>query len=136
MLPDADALLLSVIRAGTSAVTVGTQIPSTLLEKIKTKPFGTVKRIGGSAADPRYLDQATVDVQTWATSRKAAYDAAAVIRSTLLDAALDQTTFPLGHIARFVELSGISELRTADQAGGVWRFQATYSLFLRPAPGN
>jgi hypothetical protein len=141
-LPDADQLLLTIARAGTldgdgePTVDLGTQIPANLLKKIETRPFGMVKRIGGAAVDARYLDNATVDVQTWANDRGDAYAAIAAIRSAFLDSALDQTTTEHGHISRFVEVSGPSELRTADQADRVWRFQMTLSLYLRPAPGN
>ena len=130
-LPDADGLILSVIEAAEPTLSLGTQIPDDLLDDL---PFAMVRRFGGAAVDLRFLDRATVDVQTWAASRKSAYDTIDAVRTAFIDAAYNQTTFPLGHIARCVEVAAPSELRTVDQAGDVWRFQASYSLFLRPAP--
>ena len=130
-LPDADALVLSVIAAAEPTLNLGTQIPADLLDKL---PFAVVRRFGGAAVDLRFLDRATFDVQAWAGSRKAAYDTVDAIRTAFIDVVYNQTKFPLGHIARCVEIAAPSELRTVDQAGDVWRFQASYSLFLRPAP--
>lgn len=134
-LPDADMLVLDVIRTAEPTLNCGTQIYDKLIEDVTAgEPFAMVRRFGGAAVDPRFYDRATFDIQVWASTRKAAFDTSSAIREALLDAALNQTTFDEGHIARMVEVAGPSELRTADQADGVWRFQATYSLFLRPAP--
>lgn len=129
-LPDADALALSVIRAAYPAIKLGTQIPDDILSVL---PYATCVRFGGSAVDPRFLDRATYNVQTWGGTRKAASDLAYDIREVFRLAAANQTVYPLGHIARYREVTAPTELRTADQADNLWRFQATYSLFLRPA---
>ena len=129
-LPDADALALSIIRTAFPAAKVGTQIPADLLASL---PFGLCARFGGAAVDPRFLDRATFDVQTFGGSRKVASDFAYDIREAFRLAAANQTVYPLGHVARYREVTAPTELRTADQADGLWRFQATYSLFLRPA---
>jgi hypothetical protein len=132
-LPDADMLALTCLRAASSkpAKAFGTQIPANLLSVL---PFAKVARFGGSAVDPRFLDRATFDVQTWGATRKAAFDFAFEIRTAFRDAWLESTVFAgLGHISFFDEVSAPSELRTSDQADGVWRTQATYSLALRPA---
>ena len=129
-LPDADALVLSVIRAAIPTIKLGTQIPDNLLTNL---PYATARRFGGAAVDPRFLDRASVDVQTWGASRKAASDLAYDIREAFRAAAANQTVYTLGHIARYRENAAPTELRTTDQADNVWRFQASYSLFLRPA---
>lgn len=135
MLPDADLLLLSIVKAAEPTFKIGTQIPADLLKKVDAgTPFATIRRFGGSAVNVEFYDRASIDVQTWAKTRKASYDMSAAIRAAFLDAWLSQTTYPLGHVGRFSETTGINELRTADQADRVWRFQATYSMFLRPAP--
>lgn len=129
-LPDSDALVLAVLRAAISDQEFGTQIPADLLASL---PFATASRIGGAAVDPRFLDSATFDVQTWAGTRKAAFDLAAACRAALLDAWLNATVYEdLGHISSFREITGPAEIRTPDQADGLWRFQATYTLTLRP----
>ena len=130
-LPDADALVLTALRAGVSGQEFGTQIPADLLNSL---PFVSVRRIGGASVDPRFLDRATIDLQTWGSTRKEAFDVAIACRDALRDAWLAGTAYTnLGHISHFREIAAPSELRTSDQAANVWRTQATYSLFLRPA---
>lgn len=129
-LPDADALVLACFRAAISDQEFGTQIPADLLDSL---PYATAVRFGGAAVDPRFLDSATFDVQTWGGSRKAAFDLARSMRAALVDAWLNATVYAgLGHIAHFREITAPNELRTSDQADGLWRTQATYSLALRP----
>lgn len=133
-LPDADLLALTCLRAASAKPdsAFGTQIPADLLQSL---PFAKVARFGGSTIDPRFLDRASFDVQTWAATRKAAFDFAFEIRTAFRDAWLNATVYAgLGHISFFDEVTAPSELRTPDQAGGVWRTQATYSLALRPVP--
>lgn len=130
-LPDADALVLACLRGALADQEFGTQIPADLLDSL---PYVTVSRFGGASIDPRFLDSATIDLQTWAGDRGAAFDLATACRNALRDAWLNATVYTdLGHIAHFREITGPSELRTADQADGLWRTQATYSLALRPA---
>lgn len=127
-LPDADALTLAVLGDALPAASFGTQIPHNLLGRL---PFNVVRRFGGAAVDPRFLDRATISVDSWAGTRKGAFDEAAAIRTALRDGVNNAT--PEGHIVAFREVSAPAELRTADQADNVWRFTAIYSLFLRPA---
>ena len=135
MLPDADMLVLSVIETAQPVLNIGTQIYDDLVDDVTAgDPFVLVRRIGGAWVYPNLYDRASFDVQTWGASREDAYNAAVTVRDLLYAAAHSQTTFPLGHIARFVVVQAPAELRTADQAGDIWRFQASYSLFLRPAP--
>lgn len=132
-LPDGDLLALACLRAASAKPdsAFGTQIPANLLSSL---PFAKVARFGGSTVDPRFLDRATFDVQTWGATRKAAFDFAFEIRTAFRDAWLNGTVYAgLGHISRFREVAAPTELRTPDQADGVWRTQATYALFLRPA---
>lgn len=129
-LPDADALILEVLRDAIDDQEFGTQIPADLLDSL---PYVTAHRSGGASVDPRFLDRATVDVQTWADTRKEAFDVASACRDALRDAWLDGTVYDLGHVAAFREITAPNELRTSDQSDQVWRTQATYSLFLRPA---
>jgi hypothetical protein len=130
-LPDSDKLVLAVLRAAMPAQEFGTQIPADLLDSL---PYATAARFGGAAVDPRFLDSATVDVQTWAGDRKEAFDLAAACRNAFRDAWLNGTVYAgIGHISSFREIVGPAELRTADQADGLWRTQATYSLGMRPA---
>lgn len=129
-LPDADALVLAALRAAVPNQEFGTQIPKNVLNSL---PYATAVRFGGASVDPRFLDAATIDVQTWAGSRKAAFDLATLCRNALRDAWLNGTVYAnLGHVSHFREVTGPNELRTQDQPDQVWRTQATYSLTLRP----
>ena len=122
--------MLACLRAAVTDQEFGTQIPADLLDSL---PYATAVRFGGSSIDPRFLDSATFDVQTWAADRKDAFDLATACRNALRDAWINGTVYAgLGHISHFREITGPNELRTADQADGLWRFQATYSLALRP----
>lgn len=128
-LPDMDALVLAILRDAMSGQAFGTQIPSKLASKL---PFVMAVRFSGSAVDPRFLDSATIDVQTWAGDRKEAFDLAFDCRSALMDAWLNATVYPdLGHLTHFREVTGPAELRTPDQQDQIWRTQATYSLTAR-----
>lgn len=116
----------------------GTQIPADLYERL---PFVVARRIGGAPADNRFADRATVQVDVWAETRKAASDVASAIRFGFRDAVHNQTVFAAGHFARCDEISAPAELRTSGSviasseviADNVWRFTALYSLVLRPA---
>lgn len=130
-LPDSDKLALAVLTAAMPSQEFGTQIPKDLLDSL---PYATVARFGGASVDPRFLDSATVDMQTWGATRKDAFDLAHACRNAFRDAWLNGTVYDgIGHISHFREITGPSELRTADQADGLWRTQATYSLGMRPA---
>lgn len=132
-LPDTDKLVLACLRgaSATDADHSGTQIPANLLDVL---PFVVASRFGGATVDPRFLDRASVDVETWAATRDAAFTAAFACRNALRDAWLNGTVFAgQGHIVHFSETSAPSELRTPDQAESVWRTTATYSLHMRPA---
>jgi hypothetical protein len=107
-LPDADALVLEVLRDAVDGQEFGTQIPADLLNSL---PYVTVRRVGGASVDPRFLDRATFDVQTWASTRKAAVDVAIACRNALRDAWLNGTVYDLGHIAAFREITAPNELR-------------------------
>lgn len=130
-LPDADLLLIEILDALTpDGTALGTQIPDDLLDRL---PFVVGVRFGGGDADDRFLDRATVTIDVWASSRQSASDIASEIRFGLRDAARNQTVYTNGHLARRDVTSAPAELRTPEQADNVWRFNATYSLVLRPA---
>lgn len=127
-IPDAD-LLLGQIFAAAGADNLGTQIPKDLLDRL---PFVMGVRFGGAPTDPRFLDRATVSLDVWDDDRKGAHDTAWAMWLALRDAALSQTVFDAGHVAKFQPISAPSELRTPDQRDNVWRFNATASLVIRP----
>lgn len=130
LLPYADALLIALVRAAIPDAEAGTLVPADLPNN--PRPFVLVHRVGGAAIDPQFLDQATVDVQAFADTRTGAADLAETVRVALFEAYRTQQVNQHGHIAYYRETSGPSEVRTADQPDQLYRFQATYSLALRP----
>jgi hypothetical protein len=129
VLPYADGLVVAILRAALTAE-VGTLVPHDLYGS--PRPFVLARRVGGAAILPGHLDGATVDVQAYAATRRAAAELAELARTALYVAWRDQTVFPDGHVAGYGEISGPAELRTNGQPDGLYRFQATYSLALRP----
>lgn len=128
-LPDADLLLIEAL--GTFGLTnLGTEIPDDLADRL---PFAVAARFGGAATDPRFADRATVSVDVWASSRKAARDLSMDVFYGLRDAKFAQTLFTNGSIAAFTVITMPNELRTPEQLKNVWRFNAAYSLVLRSA---
>lgn len=128
-LPDADLLLKQLLTAA-SVTNHGTEIPRDLTSRL---PFAVAVRFGGAPNDPRFVDRATISVDTWAATRKGARDLSMTIFNALLAAKRTQTVYAAGSIAGLSVISMPSELRTPNQADNVWRFNGSYSLILRPA---
>lgn len=130
-LPDEDFLLVEILATITpDGTSIGTQMPDHVLNDL---PFVAAHAFGGPDVDDRFLTRATVTVDVWAATRKAASDIARGIRTGLRDAVRNQTVYDNGHLSRRDVISAPSELRTPERADNVWRFNATYSLVLRPA---
>ncbi|GAU66661.1 hypothetical protein SSP35_03_03090 [Streptomyces sp. NBRC 110611] len=130
MLPSAADLLVGILRPALAGATVGTLLPEPM-----PLPFVLARPVGGAAVDMRFLARAVVDVQTWAESDRAAEDLAAASRTALVMAWRAQTVVPaVGSIGFLTERTApvlLPEERTPD---GVYRYQATYELAVRPAP--
>lgn len=121
-------LLIGILRPALEAVTVGTLIPVSM-----PLPFLLARRAGGGSADPRFLDNPLVDMQGWADSDKAAGELMAEARFALVMAWRSQTVVPgVGSIGRFADQSGPALLPGDDVPHGVYRYQATYDLVIRP----
>lgn len=129
LLPDAERLVLALLRPRISSVQFGTAIPDDLASRL---PFVVVRRAAGAALDPRFLDQPVVSVDAWHTSKSEASDLAEDVRVALLEAWERQTVTEFGHLAYFNEESGPAELRTGEQSDTFFRYQANYSLATRP----
>jgi len=126
---DFEGLVLSLIESWLPEITTGTIRTSPM-----PLPFAQVRRINGSSVDPRFIDRATIDIQNWADTRRAALRHAATIRSVILTAWDDQVMTPHGNISWYEEVQAPQELRDEFQSDNVWRFQATYRLTGRGAP--
>lgn len=130
LLPYADSLLANIVRDALPEVEVGTLVPADLPSD--PRPFVLLHRVGGAAIDLQFLDSATVDVQAYAGTRRGAAELVEEVRAALFHAWRGQRVTEEGHIAYVREITGPSELRTSNQADSLYRFQATYSLALRP----
>lgn len=130
LLPDVDLLVREVVTSAVPGVNVGTMIPADLADRL---PFVMARRVGGTAVHPRFADRALVDVQVWASDRKTASDLAESVRTALFLAWERQTVTPYGSIGAYAETAAPTELRDETTPDGVYRFQATYSLVVRPA---
>lgn len=127
VLPDTEDLILHLLRATITDATISPDMPADVISRL---PYLTAHRIGGAARHGRLLDQALIDMQAWATTRRAARDLCARACLVLWDAYDRQTVTPYGHISLDSELSGPSEL--PSDVNGVWRFQATHQINIRP----
>jgi hypothetical protein len=130
--PRTNALLRAILGGALdlTAPHIGSRIPATMPDF-----YLMARRVGGAATDPRGVDDALVDIQTWAGTDAAAEDLAQSAVDTLYRASLTpQTVIPgLGHIANFREESGPVDLPAGDH--GMYRYQATVSLVIRPDLG-
>lgn len=129
---DVHALLLGLLRPALPGVTVQTLIPADML-----LPFVLARRSGGAALDGRLLaDDATVDVQVWAAGDPGDHAArvlAEQVRRALAGAWRAQTVVPgAGSIARYGEETAPVLLNDDTVLHGVYRYQATYQLLVRP----
>jgi hypothetical protein len=129
MLPSAADLLVGVLRPALAAATVGTLIPDPM-----PLPFVLARPIGGAAVDMRFLARAVVDVQTWAETDRDAETLAAAARAALVTAWRTQAVIPgAGSIGWLGERAAPSLLPDENAPDGVYRYQATYELTMRPA---
>jgi hypothetical protein len=134
MLPRVNDLLMALLRPPLTAdwptIRVGTLIPATM-----RFPFVLARRAGGAAIDPRFLDSALTDVQVWARSETMAEDISEAARVLLVQAWRSQTVVAgVGSISRFRDQAAPVLLPGDDVPNGIYRYQATYELVVRPAP--
>ncbi|PZG20599.1 hypothetical protein [Nonomuraea aridisoli] len=122
-------LLREPLKADWPGITVGTLIPARM-----TYPFVLARRAGGASIDPRFLDQALVDVQVWARTDSDAEDISEAARVLLVQAWRSQTVVPsVGSISRFRDQAAPDLLPGDEVPNGIYRYQATYELAVRPA---
>lgn len=127
LLPDADDVIRSILSA--SGVPVMVNTPADLMAML---PAVIASRFGGGSIHPALLDRATFSVDAYASSRRDAADLAETCRVLLYRAWREQTSHAGASVANYVETSGPFELRSDGQADGLYRFNGTYSLALRP----
>ncbi|MFE3220241.1 hypothetical protein [Streptomyces antimycoticus] len=129
MLPSAADILVGVLRPALAVATVGTLIPNPM-----PLPFVLARAVGGAAVDMRFLARALVDVQTWAATDRDAEGLAAAARAALVTAWRQQVVIPgTGSIGWLEERATPVLLPDEHTGDGVYRYQATYELTLRPA---
>lgn len=130
LLPDTDLLLGTYLNAVLAAgVTVSNHVPADVLAQM---PYVRVVRIGGGDTHPQFATNPTVQTDCWASTRAKADDLAEDVRVALWQAWRTQTDLGGGHIARFRVDTAPAELRLPDQLSKVYRYQAVYTLIVRP----
>lgn len=128
MLADDEDLVHHLLRLHLDAgVLVSPDQPADLTNKL---PYLVARRVAGAARHPRMLGAPVFDLQAYATTRRAAKDLCRDACLVLFTAADRQEVTPYGHVARYDEASGPVPL--PSEVNGVWRFQASVSLLVRP----
>lgn len=123
--PDVEALTAAFL----TDVESGTTMPKMVAAKV---PYRVIKRVGGAAVDPRFLDGPLVHVISLAATRDAAKALSVQGGRSLFAAWKAQTVAGSGgHIHSLTEQTGPTEYlgQTPD---GVYRFDATYRIDVRP----
>lgn len=128
-LPDTDLLLTTIVRdVLPGSVTVATNLPPSLDGHL---PYVLLRGIsGGTSRGPRAAAAVVVDVQAFATTRQAARELAEDAALAIHGAREQATVTEYGYIGSAVDVSLPSEL--PDPERGVFRFQTSLSLILRP----
>lgn len=127
-LADVDALLHSILTA--VGVKHLTEVGPDLYQRM---PLVVAYRASGAAVHPELLDRATVFAQAWAGNKGSAYALALDVRLALFRAWRNQIKYSTGVVNHYSEVSGPSEIRGVGQPDNAWRYDATYSITIRPS---
>lgn len=133
-LPDVDLLLMDVLRAAT--LTAFVEPPANLWPLVGSGPVAICYRFGGKAASTPLADTATIQAIAYANNRQVAADCAETIRCALQDAAKNRAGNSHGYVQAFAEVIAPAETRDPALPDRTWRFDATYSVTVRPAPAS
>lgn len=126
--PDVEAITLDVLRAG-GVPRCSTEVPANLYTIL---PYVVAYRAAGASGQPRLSDRALIHVQAWGASRESAADLAETCRVLLWEAAHAQAAHSGGYVNRLREDLAPAEVRTGDQPDRTWRFDAEYTITVRP----
>lgn len=127
LFPDADDVIRDIL--GASGVLVMVNTPADLMNLL---PAVVASRFGGGSIHPALLDRATFSVDAYARTRREAADLAETCRVLLYRAWREQTAHAGASVANYTETAAPFELRSDGQADELYRFNATYSLAIRP----
>lgn len=127
--PDPDLVVTTALRTNLAP---GTMVASLRHDQfLDDLPMVVARTITADAGQMfAHVTYAEVDVQSWAETRQAASDLDDACLAALR-AARGQT-YAGGRIARIDPQALGTEVREADQAGRVYRWQASYRLTIRP----
>lgn len=126
--PDAEKMLIAVLTAGT--VRCSTDPPANLYTVL---PYTVAYRFGGLSVDPRFVDRATCHLQCYGSSRDIASDLAETCRVLLFRAWRSGIAYGGARVSKFNEVLAPFGVPDPSMPDRVWRFDATYSLRVRPA---
>lgn len=132
--PSPDMVLGGLVRAALDpyGATVAPRRPDDFLRRL---PFVELKTVDRDATrNLQHVTTAEVDVQTWAKDDPSlADDLDDAVLQALLDAKRRGTAAAGGRIGGLEVVRLGTELRTANQPGDVYRWQAAYRALIRPA---
>lgn len=136
--PDVDMMLVVLLRARLPRdVLVQNVRPAKLLERVdQGKPVVAARAVSpGSFPQTRNVRRKWprgISVDTWAKTRRRASNLDDLVLRVLVEAQEQATPAAGAHIALLdVDVPG-AEVREPDQPAGLFRWQASYSLLLRP----
>lgn len=128
LLPDAERLVVTYLRAHPDVVALAGTRVSTELPPEPTYPAATVSRIGGNPSIAGYLDVATLEVSAWAATKGAARTLAAAAEAALLDMV---GTHALG-VVTGVRPIGVGVHWLPDEETDMPRYRFTVEAYIHP----
>ena len=128
-LPIGQSVLLDVLRAGMTGVTVVSERPSDYVQRMPLVHARVIP--GGRGIHPRFLFVVTVSVDAYAPDAATAQGLAETARRVLVAAQLAQEVHAQGVLNRVATTQWPSESRDPDQPSGLARYHAKYSLTIR-----
>lgn len=126
LLPDAEALVLALLRQGLPGVRVAAEWESDYLQHL---PFVWLDVQDLAEQDPQRSGNCLATVQCFSTDRKSTRDLAEAVRSTLWVALRDQTETAYGHLVRYRKPGGPTFIPL--DVTGARRSVTTYELGTR-----
>lgn len=124
-----DQFLIDVLRAELDPVEFLTEKPSDVPARA---PMVLGSHTGGEEKDYRFGDYADIQIDTYGTSKTAAFNLAKQTRLLLRTAWETQHVYPSGHVGNYENTLTPRPFTDSLMPSGIWRFTAEYRLLLRP----
>jgi hypothetical protein len=114
----------------------GTLVPADVADRLADGGYWVAREVvGGGTTDDRFADAVSIQLDAFATDKRAGRALVRRMLGTLRLAQRRQTTTTDGHIARMTVTAWPVEVREPDQSVGFTRHVAACSLIVRPPTG-